>query len=82
MASRRLWGCLLPLVSIVLVTVSALNNGLGITPPMGWNTWYEFAPSMLNRSLNFPKVYSGMVRQGLLLGRGNTRTIASLPALL
>lgn len=22
--------------------VSALNNGLGLTPPMGWNTWNRY----------------------------------------
>jgi alpha-galactosidase len=22
--------------------VKALNNGLGLTPPMGWNTWNKY----------------------------------------
>jgi len=24
-------------------TVSALDNGLGLTPQMGWNSWNKFA---------------------------------------
>lgn len=35
---RRLIFCL-----IIICTVYALDNGLGKTPPMGWNTWNKFA---------------------------------------
>lgn len=30
-------------VSLLLGTTSALDNGLGLTPQMGWNSWNTFA---------------------------------------
>lgn len=29
-------------ISVVFISVSALDNGLGLTPPMGWNSWNKF----------------------------------------
>lgn len=34
---------LLVILTRLVVSVSALDNGLGLTPPMGWNTWNTFA---------------------------------------
>jgi alpha-galactosidase len=31
-----------PSVVVVVVVVMALDNGLGLVPPMGWNSWNEF----------------------------------------
>lgn len=30
------------LVTTFLLTVLALDNGVGLTPPMGWNSWNHF----------------------------------------
>ena len=32
-----------PVISLLLSSVSALDNGLGLKPQMGWNTWNKFA---------------------------------------
>jgi len=29
--------------ALTIATVSALDNGLGLSPQMGWNTWNKFA---------------------------------------
>lgn len=29
-------------VTLILTTVNCLDNGLGLTPPMGWNSWNHF----------------------------------------
>jgi alpha-galactosidase len=34
---------LLFLCSILFFTTNGNDNGLGITPPMGWNSWNHFA---------------------------------------
>jgi alpha-galactosidase len=35
---------LISLLSVLLIaSVNCLNNGLGATPPMGWNSWNRFA---------------------------------------
>jgi len=31
------------IIIAIIITVSALDNGLGKTPPMGWNSWNHFA---------------------------------------
>jgi alpha-galactosidase len=31
------------LLSICIISVSSINNGLGMTPPMGWNSWNKFS---------------------------------------
>ncbi len=28
---------------IFITAIFALDNGLGLTPPMGWNSWNHFA---------------------------------------
>jgi alpha-galactosidase len=30
-------------LSAIAVNVNALDNGLGLVPQMGWNTWNKFA---------------------------------------
>ena len=30
-------------VALNIVAVNALDNGLGLSPQMGWNTWNKFA---------------------------------------
>ena len=30
-------------ILLILFTVQAVDNGLGLTPQMGWNTWNKFA---------------------------------------
>ena len=36
--------CLLSsLLVLIAIPASALDNGLGKTPPMGWNSWNKFA---------------------------------------
>ena len=34
------------LLSVVLVHVSAIDNGKGITPPMGWRSWNLFGANV------------------------------------
>ena len=29
--------------SLLITLISSLDNGLGLTPQMGWNTWNKFA---------------------------------------
>lgn len=29
-------------ICVILMTVCALDNGLGKTPPMGWNPWNKY----------------------------------------
>jgi len=31
------------IVVLLLTGVLSLDNGLGLTPPMGWNSWNHFA---------------------------------------
>jgi len=31
------------LINILSIIVLGLDNGLGLTPPMGWNSWNKFA---------------------------------------
>jgi hypothetical protein len=33
----------LVILFIVLVGINSLENGMGLTPPMGWNSWNHFA---------------------------------------
>jgi alpha-galactosidase len=33
----RLW-----ILAVLLPLIYSLNNGVGLKPPMGWNTWYKF----------------------------------------
>lgn len=40
----------LVLISLVFFSSLALDNGLGLTPPMGWNSWNKFACN-LNESV-------------------------------
>lgn len=35
------FGALVAAIAL-LGSVKALNNGLGLTPPMGWNTWNKY----------------------------------------
>lgn len=37
-------------ISILLITANAWNNGLALTPPMGWNT-YNYYKANINASL-------------------------------
>jgi len=30
------------LAALLASNVQGLNNGVGLTPPMGWNTWNKF----------------------------------------
>lgn len=30
-------------VSVLITGIFCLDNGLGLTPPMGWNSWNKFA---------------------------------------
>lgn len=34
--------CTLLILSILITVVLGLDNGLGKTPPMGWNSWNKF----------------------------------------
>lgn len=42
MASSRKFAVLLALFGATAVTVLGLNNGVGLTPAMGWNTWNHY----------------------------------------
>ena len=50
---------LLPLLPLV----NALDNGVGLTPAMGYNTWDDFRCGGINAS-NLYKVADAMVAQG------------------
>ena len=40
---RFLVSCVMSGAWILAWSVNALDNGLGLTPPMGWNSWNHFA---------------------------------------
>lgn len=55
------------LTCFVLFSTSALNNGLGRTPQMGWNTWNHFACNInetVIKSAAFALVNSGLSKLG------------------
>jgi alpha-galactosidase len=41
LASLRL-RALLAVLAVLVVRAPALDNGLGATPPLGWNSWNHF----------------------------------------
>ena len=55
---------LLALPALLPLVVDGLDNGLGLTPAMGYNTWDDFRCGGINAS-NLHKVADAMVAQGL-----------------
>ena len=51
------------LLSLVPKLVHALDNGVGLTPAMGYNTWDDFRCGGINAS-NLYKVADAMVAHG------------------
>ena len=54
---------IVPLLSILPKIVNALDNGVGLTPAMGYNTWDDFRCGGINAS-NLYKVADAMVANG------------------
>ena len=59
MKSVKLFICLL-----CIVYINPLDNGLGLTPQMGWNTWNKFACA-INETLIYDSI-DAFVKSGLV----------------
>lgn len=42
MRTNTVFNAICLMIAIFLSTVSTLDNGLGLTPPMGWNSWNKY----------------------------------------
>eukprot|EP00039_Didymoeca_costata_P003362 m.67148 g.67148 ORF g.67148 m.67148 type:complete len:437 (+) comp11864_c0_seq1:147-1457(+) len=60
---RMMWLIFLVL-SMLIGNSSALNNGLGRTPPMGWSSWNTFVDVALNESV-IREIADAIVENGL-----------------
>ena len=60
----NLRSCAKVMVFSLLGLATALDNGVGLTPAMGYNTWDDFRCGGINAS-NVRKVADAMVRSGL-----------------
>jgi alpha-galactosidase len=55
------------LLFFIFLQINNLDNGLGLTPPMGWNTWNKFACNInedLIRQSADALVSSGLAAKG------------------
>jgi alpha-galactosidase len=71
MLKRPVWIAILCITlgfgGLVPIPVSALDNGMALTPPMGWNSWNKFACNVsedLIKSMTDAMVASGMKDAG------------------
>ena len=51
------------LLLVVIILVSALDNGVGLTPPMGWNAWNTFHCNINEKIMR--RAADAMVSSGL-----------------
>ncbi len=59
-----LWVCAVVLVLLGAPYARASNNGLALTPPMGWNSWNHFGCSGLNETV-VEQTATAMVSSGM-----------------